>query len=137
MLARIRNSSTLRFTAPVIFENIATTVIGLVFSSIIGGISATSLAGVSVANSAMSVLIAVSAFLVTGSSVLTARLVGERNQKETTLAVEQSILIAIVFGVAVTLLCEAAAVPITRMLLPGTEEAVFREGLRNRFMHQC
>ena len=129
MLRRVQNSSTLRFTAPVIIENIATTVVGLVFSSIIGGISATSLAGISVVNAAMAVLTALSSLVVTGSSVLVARLVGEDNQRETSIAVEQTIFLSIVFSLIVTFLCEIGSVPLTRLLLPGTDSATFNEGL--------
>ena len=39
MLRRLRNSPELRFAGPVILENTATVFIGLVFSTIIGGIS--------------------------------------------------------------------------------------------------
>lgn len=60
------DSPTLRFTVPVIAENMATTSINMVVSSIIGGISASALAGVGLVNSFLNVITAAAAFLTTG-----------------------------------------------------------------------
>lgn len=114
---------------PVAIENIATTAIGLVFSSIIGGISGSSLAAVGLVNTVQNVLVSLASFLTTGSSVLTARLVGEGDKAQTSRAVEQSMLIAIVLGAGMALLCEILAIPVMRLVLPRVEASVFQEGL--------
>lgn len=129
MLKRLHIPQQLIFTAPVIFENIATVFIGLVFSSIIGGISVSALAAVGLVTSVMNALGALSAFLTTGSAVITARLVGEGNRRETTVAVEQALLLAIFFSLVLTAICEVTSSPVMRLLLPNAEESVFQEGL--------
>jgi len=129
MLKRLHVPQHLIFTAPVIFENIATVSIGLVFSSIIGGISVSALAAVGLVTSVMNALTALSAFITTGSAVITARLVGEGNRRETTTAVEQAMFLAFLFSLALTAVCELTSQPVMRLLLPNAEESVFQEGL--------
>lgn len=129
MLKRLQSSPELRFTAPVILENVATVLIGLIFSSIIGGISESALAAVGLVNTIMNVLTSSASFLTTGSSVLTARLVGEGDKQATSRAVEQSLLLAVLTGAVIFAVCELTAAPVMRLLLPGAEESVYLEGL--------
>lgn len=120
---------TLRFAAPVIAENLATTSINMVVSSIIGGISVSALAGVGLVNTFLNVIAAATAFLTTGASVLVARLAGEGDAHKTSRAVEQAFMLAVAFGVAIMLACEIFAEPILRLMMRTAEESVFREGL--------
>ena len=106
------DSPTLRFTAPVIAENMATTSINMVVSSIIGGISASALAGVGLVNSFLNVITAAAAFLTTGAAVLVARIAGEGDERETSRAVGQAFLLAVLFGVAIMAICEILSAPI-------------------------
>lgn len=129
MLKRLHASPELRFTAPVILENVATVLIGLIFSSIIGGISGSALAAVGLVNTIMNVLTSAASFLTTGSAVLTARLVGEGDKRTTSRAVEQSILLALLTSAAIFAVCELTAAPVMRLLLPSAEESVYQEGL--------
>ena len=130
MLRRLRNSPELRFAGPVILENTATVFIGLVFSTIIGGISESALAAVGLVNSLINVLVSLAAFLSIGSAALIARLVGEGDPAATSRAVEQSVWMAAVTGIAVTVVCELLSIPILHLLLPGADAQVMDEGLR-------
>lgn len=129
MLKHFHLSPELRFTAPVMLENIAITLAGLIFSSVVSGLSTSALAAVGLVNMLMNLLVAIAAFAITGSSVLVARLVGEGEWNETSRAVEQAVWLAVVFGVAMTAFCEIFSVPIMRLLLPNAEPTVFNEGL--------
>lgn len=128
-MRRWSENPTLRFTLPVIVENLAATSINMVVSSIIGGISVSALAAVGLVNTFLNLLVAATAFLTTGSAVLTARLSGEGDAQKTSRAVEQSLLLAVAFGAAIMLACEIFAEPILRLLMRSVEESVFREGL--------
>ena len=130
MLRRLRNSPELRFAGPVILENTATVFIGLVFSTIIGGISESALAAVGLVNNLINVLVSLAAFLSIGSAALIARLVGEGDPAATSRAVEQSVWMAAVTGIAVTVVCELLSTPILHLLLPGADAQVVDEGLR-------
>ena len=123
---------TLRFAAPVIAENLATTSINMVVSSIIGGISVSALAGVGLVNTFLNVIAAATAFLTTGASVLVTRLAGEGDAHKTSRAVEQAFMLAVAFGAAIMLACEIFAEPILRLMMRTAEESVFREGLIER-----
>ena len=123
------DSPTLRFTAPVIAENMATTSINMVVSSIIGGISASALAGVGLVNSFLNVITAAAAFLTTGAAVLVARIAGEGDERETSRAVGQAFLLAVLFGVAIMAICEILSAPIVKLMMNSSDENVLREGL--------
>ena len=128
-MLRLRNSPELRFAGPVILENTATVFIGLVFSTIIGGISESALAAVGLVNNLINVLVSLAAFLSIGSAALIARLVGEGDPAATSRAVEQSVWMAAVAGIAVTVVCEMLSTPILHLLLPGADAQVVDEGL--------
>ena len=123
------DSPTLRFTVPVIAENMATTSINMVVSSIIGGISASALAGVGLVNSFLNVITAAAAFLTTGAAVLVARIAGEGDEHETSRAVGQAFLLAVLFGVAIMAICEILSAPIVKLMMNSSDENVLREGL--------
>lgn len=120
---------TLRFAAPVIAENLATTSINMVVSSIIGGISVSALAGVGLVNSFLNVITAAAAFLTTGAAVLVARIAGEGDERETSRAVGQAFLLAVLFGVAIMAICEILSAPIVKLMMNSSDENVLREGL--------
>lgn len=69
-------SDAMRFTLPVIAENIFTTGVGLIYSAIVGGISASSLAAMGTGNQAINLVVALFAVITTGGVVLTAQLTG-------------------------------------------------------------
>jgi len=119
--------SALRFAVPVIIENTATTVIGMIFSMVIGGISASALAAVGTGNQIVTLLTTTLAMLTMGSAVLVARYVGARDVVRTSATVEQSILMTAVLSGLITALVIVFARPILRLLLPGAEEQLFAE----------
>lgn len=119
--------SALRFAVPVVIENTATTLIGMVFSMIIGGISPSALAAVGTGNQIVTLLTTTLAMLTMGSAVLVSRYVGARDEVRTSMAVEQSILMTIALSGLVTLLVIVFARPILTLLLPGAEAQLFAE----------
>lgn len=120
---------TLRFTMPVIAENIVSTSIGMVISSIIGGISVSALACVGLVNTFYNVITAAATFLTTGSAVLVARIAGENDVPQTSRAVEQTFFLSAVFGLLVMAICEIFASPILHLLMRSAEASAFREGM--------
>lgn len=119
--------SALRFAVPVMIENTATTVIGMIFSMVIGGISSSALAAVGTGNQIVTLLTTTLAMLTSGSAVLVARYVGARDAVRTSATVEQSILMTAVLSGLITLLVIVFARPILRLLLPGAEAQLFDE----------
>ena len=69
--------ASLRFVLPVIGENMLTISIGLVFSQIISGISASALAAIGMANTVQNLVFGLFSMVTTGASVLVARRIGE------------------------------------------------------------
>lgn len=129
-MMRLKGNQEVAFATPIILENLFTTAIGLVFSAIIGGISGSALAAMGLVNTFVNVVNSSMCFVTTGSSVLTARLVGEGNQAETSRTVEQAILLALFIGCAITVVCEVFSEAILQPLLHAKDEATFAEGLR-------
>lgn len=119
--------SALRFAVPVAIENTATTVIGMVFSMVIGGISPSALAAVGMGNQIVTLLTAMLAILTMGSAVLVARYVGARDATRTSATVEQSIFLTLGLSGLFTLLVIVFARPILTLLLPGAEAQLFDE----------
>lgn len=117
----------LRFIAPVMLENALTILIGLVFSSLIGGISSSALAAIGMSNSIIAMLTALFSMLTTGSAVLTARLIGAGEREEASRTIEQSALMAIVLSAAASLLCFLLAAPLLGLLMPSAEKQLFDE----------
>lgn len=121
--------SSLSFVAPVVLENVSTTLIGLVFSSLIGQISGSALAMMGLVNTFLSVLTALTTFLATGAAILVAHLVGEGKRAETGVAVEQTALMGAVVGLVVTAVCEAFAQPLLSLMVQVEDPAAFQECL--------
>ncbi len=121
--------SALRFAVPVAIETTATTVIGLVVSAIIGGISGSSLVAASTTTQMISLLAAILCMLSTGAPVLVARFAGAKDMAKTSNAVEQSILLTGVFSTAITVLVLLFSNPLMHLLMPNAEAALFSEGV--------
>ena len=122
-------SPSLRFTMPVIFENIFTSVINLVFSAILGGISASSLAAAGTGNQIMNLITAFFSIIITGASVLVALNTGKQDRAQTARVVEQSVLLVPVISVFALMILYAVSSPVMRVLMPGADDAFFAEGL--------
>lgn len=119
--------SALRFAVPVAIESTVTTVIGMVFSMIIGGISGSALVAVGTTNQLVSFLSALLSMLTVGSAVLVARYVGAKDAANTSRAVEQSILMTALLSTALVGLVIAATRPILYLLLPNGQEELISE----------
>ena len=106
---QLDSSLSVRFVLPVIWENTLTIVVGLLFSRVISGISASALAAIGMSNTVMTVAFAVFSMVTTGASVLVSRHIGAQESREAANTVEQTILLSLVSSSVVTLLCFAAA----------------------------
>jgi len=127
---QLDSSLSVRFVLPVIWENTLTIVVGLLFSRVISGISASALAAIGMSNTVMTVAFAVFSMVTTGASVLVSRHIGAQESREAANTVEQTILLSLVSSSVVTLLCFAAASPILRLLMPTAEDQLFSEAVR-------
>ena len=123
-------SLSLRFTLPVIGEHALTIAVGLLFSQVISGISASALAAIGMANSVMTVAFAIFSMVTTGASVLVARQLGAREAAEAADTVEQTILLSLISSILITAICYTAAGPILRLLMSTTEDQLFQESVR-------
>lgn len=122
-------SFALRFTMPLIFENMFVSGLGLVFSAIVGNISKSSLAAMGTGTQILNFIIAVFSAITTGSAILCARLTGRHDREGASHVVEQVLFLAPVSSIAMMLVLLLTSVPVTRLLMPGAEEAFFNEGL--------
>ena len=118
-----------RFAFPVILENIFTVFIGLVFSSILGKISLSSLAAAGTGNQVISCVTAFFCIVSTGASIMVALNTGKGDRKKTSEIVEHAVFLTPIVSVSVTILLLIVSAPLMRLLMPGADEAFFREGL--------
>lgn len=125
---RIQNP-TLQFAMPVILETIASTFMNLVFSSLIGGISGSSLTVISQSNTIISLIAASFSMLTTGSGVLCARLLGADDRHEASHIAEQTLLLSGGLAAVITLACLAFTTPLLTLLMPNAEPTVLAEGI--------
>lgn len=118
-----------RFAFPVILENIFTVFIGLVFSSILGKISASSLAAAGTGNQVVSCMTAFFCIVSTGASIMAALNTGKGDRKKTSEIVEQAVFLSPIVSVSVTAVLLIVSKPLMRLLMPGADDAFFKEGL--------
>lgn len=119
-----------RFIVPVTLENVVTVLVGIVFSTLMGRISASALAATNTANLVVSLYVSMFSLLTTGSAVLTARLIGARETREASRTVEQSILMTIALSCAFALLSIAGAPLIMRLSMPSAGGQLYAESVR-------
>ena len=124
-----RRISGFRFALPVILENIFTVSIGLVFSSILGKISPSSLAAAGTGNQVISCVTAFFCIVSTGASILTALNTGKGDRKQTTEIVEHAVFLSPIVSVFVMILLLIASSPLMRVLMPGADNVFLTEGI--------
>ena len=117
----------IRFVAPVTLENMATIGVGILLSTLIGGVSPSALAAASVPNQVMNVYIALYSLLTSGSAVLTSRLLGAGDRREASRTIEQSVFLAVLTSLAMMALSLALAAPAMRLMMPSAEAELLRE----------
>lgn len=128
-LLRNEKNASLRFVLPVIGENMLTITIGLVFSQIISGISASALAAIGLANTVQNLVFALFSMVTTGASVLVARRIGEGDYREASTTIEQASFLSVVCSVAISALCILFSHPLLRLLMTNAEDALFNEAV--------
>ena len=119
----------MNFVLPVICEYAFTTAVSLVYSSVTGAISASALAASATVNQAISFINALFSLVMTGSAILTANLVGRREEAGASRTVEQSLLMAPVLSVSLSVVLFLLCRPVCRLLLPGADELFLSEGM--------
>lgn len=125
----ILEDASFRFTLPVITENILTMAVGLVYSSVLGGVSVSSLAAANTGNQMMNVIIAVFSAVTTGSAIMISRLTGKNDVKQASRVVEHTMLLAPAVSAIVMLLMLLISSPVMRLLMPGANPDFLNEGL--------
>ena len=122
-------SPTFQFALPVILESVLSTFINLVFSSLIGGISGSSLTTISQCNLAITLITAASMMLTTGSGILCARLLGGGEMREASRIVEQTLFLSLVSSLVITGVCLVFTQPLMAILMPNAQSDVLSEGV--------
>ncbi len=129
-MSRLRDKHpTLNFVLPVMLECLLSTGAGLIFSWLIGGISGSALTTIGLGNQVVNLIVGTATMLVTGSSILCARLLGAGDRLEASKVVEQTLTLSVLSSVAVTALCLIFAHPMMDLLMPNAEPAVLAEGI--------
>lgn len=119
--------SAVRFAVPIAIENTVTTLIGMISSALIGGISVTSLAAAGTSNTIISFLVAALSLLTTGSAIIISREVGAGDRAAASKCIEQSLLLTILLSGALTLLIEIFAHYVLKLLIPTAEPSLFND----------
>lgn len=121
--------SVIRFMLPVALETLGSVLIGMVFSSLIGNISKSALAAISTANIVVNFYASALSLLSVGAAVLTARMIGARENAEASRTIEQSLLLTLIFSLTLTLLSLTLAHPIMKLIMPTVEAQLLGEAV--------
>jgi MATE family multidrug resistance protein len=97
-----RVGTVLRLALPAVGEQVLNTTVGLVDTYLVGHLGAASIAAVSISNQVVMLAHVLMAAVATGSTVLVARAIGAQDPKTAARTVNQSALLAIVLGIAST-----------------------------------
>lgn len=119
----------IRFLIPVAFETVGSTLIGMVFSSIIGNISKSALAAISTANIVVNFYTAAFSLLSVGAAVLTARMFGAHEKAEASRTIEQSLLLTLIFSLTLAALSFTLAHPLMKLIMPTVEAQLLGEAV--------
>lgn len=122
-------SNILKLAIPATLEQILIMVVGVVSTIFMGRIGKEALSAVGLINILTNFILALFTALSTGSTVLVARLIGEKNLKGAREAVKQSLAIAIVSSTFVTILCYISADRIINLLFSQADREVIRLAL--------
>ncbi|MCX7796367.1 MAG: MATE family efflux transporter [bacterium] len=120
----ILRKNILDLAIPATLEQILIMVVGVVSTILVGRISKEALSAVGLINILTNFILALFTALSTGSTVLVARLIGERNIKGAKEAIRQSLMIAIFSSVIVTIACYTFAEKILGILFSQAEKEV-------------
>lgn len=120
----------LRFTLPVIIEQILVIFIGMAVSRINSAISASAMAAIGMANTVHAVVVAFFSIVTGSSAVLVSRHIGAGEGEEAAEVIEQSVLLSAVIGLLVMALTVVFSVPMFYLLMPTAEEQLFNECVR-------
>lgn len=128
--APLDESLSFRFVFPVAAELTFTTLIGLLISQVVSGISPSALAAIGLSNSIMTVVTVLFSAVTIGTSILVSRQVGEGDWDGMVETVEQSTFLTLLSTLTVTLLCLLFADPLLRLFMPSAEEQMLFEATR-------
>lgn len=120
----------LRFTLPIIIENIFGIFISMIISGIISGISPSAMAATGMANTVMTVVFAFFSIVIGSSAVIVSRHIGAGEGQAAGEVISQTILLSVVFSVIITALSIAFSTPLLRLLMPTAEDVLFNESVR-------
>ena len=118
------------FIIPVTIENTATIMVGIIFTALVGQISATSLTANNVINCIYNLMNAVFCVLTTGAAVLVSRHVGAGNREEASRVTGQALLLAGGGGIIIAAMIYIFAAPLIRLIIPTAEPALMQETIR-------
>ena len=129
-LRALDESLSLKFVLPVIMDSCLTIIIGMVVSMVISSISPSALAATGMANTVVTVILALFSVITSSVSILVARQVGADENKEAADTIEQSIFLTLSIGIVLTVLFILLATPTLRLMMPTAEETLFLEAVR-------
>ena len=118
----------MRFIVPLVIENLLSMSVTMIYSSLTGAISSSSLAAVSVGNQAIAMLMTVLAAVVTGSAIIVARQTGKGDYGAASRTVEHTLLLSFSSGLVLTLALWAGTPLLMRLFMPGAEANFLWEG---------
>lgn len=124
------NKNILELAIPATLEQILIMIVGVVSTIFVGRIGKEALSSVGLVNNLTNFILALFTALSTGSTVLVARLIGERNIRGAKDAVRHSLVIAISSSIIVTFICYLYADEIFRLLFSQAERKVIDMALQ-------
>lgn len=119
--SKVLTKNILELAIPATLEQILIMVVGVVSTIFVGRIGKEALSAVGLVNNLTNLILALFTALSTGSTVLVARLIGERNVRGAKEAVRHSLIIAIFSSIIVTFICYVYADKIFKLLFSQAE----------------
>ena len=119
----------IKFTYPVVTENIVSISLSLIVSMLIGGISGNALAIIGISNTAFTFGISAFAVLTNTPAILTARFIGANENAKASEVIEQSIFLTIAFGFTTAAAIQLFSAGIVKLLMTNADAALIAETL--------
>lgn len=117
------------FIYPLIIQQLAVTILNMVYSSVVGTISKSALAATSTVGQVITIYSSLFSLVSIGGTVLTARMIGAHEYRDAGRTIEQSLFMTLVYSAIVTVFSITMANPLMNLLIPNADPVMLREAV--------
>jgi len=117
------------FIYPLIIQQLAVTILNMVYSSVVGNISKSALAATSTVGLVIGIYGSLFSLVSVGGTVLTARMIGAHEFRDAGRTIEQSLFMTLLYSALVTVFSLVFATPLMKLLIPNADPIMLDEAV--------